>query len=302
MKVFICLSLCGIFSLVSCSKDKNLEDYRRDQIQQSISRITSVSGMYSGSVISKIDGTNLGAITLNFKAQTDIQSSSTQVYNEQTVKVSGSLSLKSLTSAEIVFNNGRYDDTTGEFQVTVPINLDGGKASKLLLAGVVNGDRWNGSIEVEGQSAFGAELDLVRNAPMSNTSAIEVGGSRLQQIKKMSYRYEGSYTSEGVELPVKMSFINSDILPEQKFYRLFSPVRTANINFDFLDFELNFLNANMDDKAGTIDGPFAFSINGTPVRATLNCIKFEENTGDFGWNCSIQTKKTVLNLHLKARR
>ncbi|MGZ3789160.1 MAG: hypothetical protein ACXVLQ_11595 [Bacteriovorax sp.] len=300
MKLFSFLSICAVFIFCGCSKDKNMEDFRRDQLGQSLARITSSSGKYSGPAISKIDGTNLGEMTLQFQGSTEIQSG--QVSSEQNATVSGTLSFKGLTSSEIVFDNGFYDDVTGNFQVTVPIAQDGGAVAKLSLVGVVSGDKWIGVIEVKGHPEFGAELKLLKNAPPSNTSAIEVGGTRLQQIKKMNYAYVGSYVVDGTTTPFRMSFINRDILPEQNFYRLFSPVRTVSVNCDFTDFELNFPSATLDDKTGTLVGRDPFDQRGNPAHANLNCAKFLEAGGDFGWDCEIQTKVTVLKLHLPVKK
>lgn len=294
MKSCILLLVLGL--VVGCSKDRNMDDFKRDQLVQNLARINSVSGAYTGSVISKLDGTNLGAITLKFQAKTDIQSS------EQRAIVSGTLSYKSLTSAEIVFDNGYYDNITGDFQVTIPITQEGGIAGKLSLSGVVANDKWNGSIEVQGQSDFGGELDLVKNAPLPNTASIEVGGTRLQQMKRLDYVYIGAYRTGTTVTPFRMTFINRDVLPEQRFYKLFSPVRNVSVNCDFTDFELNFTSAILDDKAGTIVGHDPVDQRGTPARANLFCARFDNTTEDFGWDCEIQTKVTLLRLHLNAKR
>lgn len=300
MKILSGLSLCSIILLTGCVKDKNADDYRRDQVQQMTSRITAASGSYTGSAISKIDGSNLGAMNLKFQARTDIQpSSSATVTNEQNVIVSGSLSFKSITSAEIAFDNGYYDNVSGVFQVTIPITLDGGVSSKLFLDGTVSGDKWAGSIEVTGQPKYGAALDLTRNAPTPNTSAIEVAGTRLQQIQKTNFTFAGFYDLAGEKNPIKVTFIDRNILPEQNFYKLFSPVRYININLNFIDFELNYSNAILDDQAGTLTAHDPTDEKGAPARAALNCTKYNQvNSSEFGWDCVLQTKATTLNLHL----
>jgi len=295
-----------ILLLVGCSKDKNMEEYRREKLQEKISRINSVSGTYSGPMISKIDGSNLGIITLNFQARTDIQSTIGQGINEQRATVSGSLNFKSFTSAEIVFNNGFYDDTTGDFQVSIPIVQEGGISSTLSLIGMVIENQWNGIIEVNGQPDFGGQLKLQKKTSQSQKTNIEgkigVGGIRLEQISKVNYIYEGSYLLDDISTPFKLSFINRDLLPEQHFYKLFSPVRNVSISCDFTDFELNFPNALIDDKAGTLVAQDPIDQRGNAARATISCLKFGIMSGEFGWNCQVQTRLTTLNLHLIAKK
>lgn len=287
---------------VSCAKDKNMEDYRRDQLQQSLSRINSISGSYSGAVISKLDGSNLGSINLKFQARTDVESRAGQISSEQNAIVSGSLNFRSLTNAEVVFDNGFYDDVTGDFQVTIPIVQEGGATSKLSLVGQISGDQWIGSIEVKGQPDYGGLLNLQRNAPPSSISAIEVSGTRLQQINRLGLVYIGSYKTGDQLTPFKLSFIDKDILPEQNFYKLFSPVRSVSVNCDFTDFELNFSDAILDDKMGTLVAHDPVDQRGNPARANLSCVTFDDGNNGFGWDCTIQTKVTLLRLHLAAKK
>lgn len=300
MKVLTCLSLCGLLAIVGCSKDKNLKDYNQEQAQQIISRITAVSGSYSGPANSNLaDNASLGSVTLNFKAQSYVQSSSNQ--GQQTVNVSGSLGLKSLTSAEIVFTNGTYtyDETNrgrDMLQVFIPVTI-GNKQSSLKLEGSIDGDQFSGSVEVEGYPAYGATLNLVKNAPMPTTSAIEVGGTRLQQINKMDYTYserhiENRGKDEIIEYYVKMKFKDLDILPAQKFYKIFSPLRTVSIDFGITGFVYTFENAIINDEAGTITTP----------NETLTCKKFDEPNGNFGWDCITVINGKDRRHHLAALR
>lgn len=300
-KLITVLGLCSLTVIVGCSQDKNMDDYRRDQLQESLARISSIQGSYSGVAISRLDGTNLGAIDLKFQARTDIAANSGNVTSQQNAIVSGSLSFRSLTNTEVVFDNGYYDDVTGDFQVTIAIAQSNGSTAKLSLMGQVSGNTWNGSIEVKGQPEFGAQLNLYKNAPPRNTSALEITGKRMQQMKRTDLIYEGEYTVGGANAPFRLSFVNRDILPEQNFYKLFSPVRNVNVNCDFTDFELNFSNAILDDKMGTLVGHDPTDQRGTPARANLSCVKFDKGNDDFGWDCEIMTKITTVKVHLNAK-
>lgn len=297
---YICLVVISCLYL-GCSKDKNMDDYRREELQEKISRINSVSGNYLGTMVSKLDGSYIGSVSLTFQARTDIQSSNNSVTSEQNVLVSGALSFKSLTSMEVVFNNGFYDEMTGSFQVTIPIQQNGTSDSKLYLTGNVSGNKWIGTIEAAGHPDFGGALNLTKNAKPSNTTNVQAQALRLQQLDKEKYSYVGNYVVNGENKPIKLSFINRDIMPELYFFKLFSPVRQVSINCDFTDFELNFSNAVLDDKAGTILAHDPIDQRGVAARANLSCQDFHDNeSGQFGWDCQIQTKTGILNLHLLA--
>ncbi len=300
-KIGLLLGFLSISIFIGCSKDKNMDDFRREQLHESLSRITAISGAYSGPVISKIDGSNLGLIVLKFKANTDIQSSSGRVVTDQVASVSGSINLQSVTTNEVTFDNGYYDDVTGNFQVTIPIGLSGQADARLYLAGNISGNRWIGSLEVNGQPQYGADLNLQKNAPIGNTSSIEIGGTRLEQIKRLDFRYEGSYKVDNTISALKLSFTNRDVSPNQNLYKLFSPVRLVNLNCDFSGFELNFSNANLDDTLGTLIANDPTDQQGRPARASLNCKRFELES-NFGWDCEILTRTVVLRTRLSAVR
>ena len=300
-KICLALIMSSTIILLGCGKDKNMDDFRRDQLQQSFARITSISGSYSGPVISKVDGSNLGNILLKFKASTDVQSNSGRVSNDQSVLVSGSINLKSLTTTEVSFDNGFYDDVTGNFQVTIPVTQDGGVTSKISLTGHISEDHWIGNIDVKDQEEYGASLNLTKDAPPANTSSLEVGGVRLQQMKKLDYVYEGTYKVMDSTSPFKMTFRDKDVFPEQSLYKLFSPIRQINLNCDLTQFEINFSNANLDDKNGLLVAHDPTDQLGHPVRASLVCRRFEVGS-DFGWDCEIQTKTILFKTHLVAKK
>jgi len=299
MKMMTVLGI-SLLLFVGCKEDKNMEDYRREQLEQSIARISSVSGNYSGPMISSLDGTSLGDATLKFQARTQVLSQSGGTIS-QSVSVSGSLTVKGATNSEIVFTDGFYDDISGKFQVTIPFKIEGLNDTNISIEGTVHGDSWSGTIEVLGHDEYKGVLNLLKNAPLPNSSSVEVQGTRLQQIQKMSYVYEGQYTVGGTTSPMKLTFIDKDMLPIQNIYKLFSPVRTIAVNIDFTDFELYFNNAIINDHEGTLKAGSSIDQRGNNANTTLDCTKFEVPTG-FGWNCKIQTKVEKINVRLNAKR
>ena len=83
---------------------------------------------------------------------------------------------------------------------------------------------------------------------------------------------------------------------------MFSPVRQVNVNFDFTGLELNFPNAVLDDKTGTLVGHDPVDQQGKSAQGTLNCVKFDDGHGLFGWNCAIQLKSIVINAALSPKK
>ena len=115
------------------------------------------------------------------------------------------------------------------------------------------------------------------------------------------YLFEGLYKVNDVVSPFKLSFTNRDVLPEQVLYKLFSPVREVSVNCDLGGFELNFSNAILDDNLGTLVAHDPTDQQGRPARANLSCKNFQDGT-DFGWDCVVQTKVSILRTHLIAKK
>lgn len=306
MKVSNSLLIMSVLSvlLIGCGKDQNLEDHQRSLLQAKIAQLNAHAGDYTGFAISKLDSSNLGAIKLYFKAATDVQASSATMSNTQTVTAGGSLTYRSLTTSEIQFSNGTYDDVTGDFQVTIPVTQENGIVANLYIHGQISGDQWNGSIEVLGQPEYGATLNLVKNQPMSNTTNLEVGGARMEQIRKTSTtHYSADYIDEDPithakeTYKVSLNFNNNNSSPQLSFFKLFSPINYANVEFDFGPLKARFANVILDDKLGTIDGHNPIGQDQKPINANLHCVQF--GTTVYGYDCSFQTTGGNFIVHLK---
>jgi hypothetical protein len=295
------LSIFSMF-LIGCSKDQNLTDFQRKQLQDSTSRLNAVSGNYKGIAVSKIDNSNLGTISLNFKATTDVQASSTSATNIQIVTVGGLLTYSGPSSAEVSFSNGTYDEVTGVFKVIIPITQNKIVIGKISLDGIISGDQWNGTIEASGQTDFGATLNLTKNPAQSNTSKLEVSGTRLEQIKKSSLNYKGAYQLDNQAYRASLSFLNLFATSELVLFKIFSPIRQVQTVLDLDGFQAVFPAATIDDKMGTLDGYDAVDLKGTPFRATLHCDKYDngKNSG-FGYICNFQSPTTTLTLIMSAQ-
>lgn len=281
----LCRALClsSLLLAFGCAKDKNMDDYERDQIQQNLARINAVQATYIGPVRSNFDGGNLGIMSLSFKASTDIQSNSGRTTNGQKVSVSGSLKLQSLTPIEVTFNNGSYDDVNGHFVVSIAIPNEN---KSIVLDGTITENRWRGTIEVTGQSKFGAYLDLEKNAPPSNTQGLEIGGTRLEEIRNLNYKYVGNYKIDNKILPFILSFTNRNVLPEQELFKLFSGARQVSVKCDLTAFEVKFTNAIIDDTNGTLIA------NNTADGSNLMCNKFQDGE-NFGWICDFASLRSI---------
>jgi hypothetical protein len=297
-KLISIVGFCSITLIVGCAKDKNMDDLRREQLQESLSRIDSISGTYSGTAVSNLDSTTLGGIDLKFQASTYVQSTGS-VSNQQSVTISGTIGFKSISNAEIPFTSGTYDDETGRFQVTL-FNIDGTTKS-LSLIGQISGDTWDGKIEVSGETAFGAQLHLTKNAPLSTSSSMESGGIRLKQLNRTRYVFEGEFNNDGKNSVVQMSFSNHST-PSQNFANIFSSTHDETVTINFFKYEASF-DATINDKLGSFEGRNGIDHTGVSIRnSSLNCSKFDNGNSDFGWDCEMKTKVKVIKLHLTAKQ
>lgn len=295
------LSFCSVLLLTGCGKDKNMDDYNRDQNEQNIARIESISGSFTGAVVSKIDGKSLGEMSLTYKART---SGSGGDASKQATLISGSVNIQGLESSEVAFDNGSYDEQASgdNFHVTI----GEGTTTKISLNGRIIDNHWVGTIEVTGQSAYGATLNLLKNAPQSSAQAIEVSGTRLEQIKRGNITYSDIYKYNNKNLQVSMNFINKTITAEQTLVKLLSPVRLVDVSLDFSIVKFKFSNVTLDDKIehGTLksNDDVAIDDSGVPAAAKLECQKFDDGSDHFGWQCVVSFQSKIYNLHLTAAK
>lgn len=285
-------------SMFGCAKDKNMQDYQSDQVQQQMAKINAVAGVYSGEAVSNLDSTVLGAIQLNFRPNTVVQAgNTTNVNTTQSVVVSGQVSLTGLYNASVSFNNGTYNDLTGEFQVTIPVTLlDKTTKKNIDLVGHISNGQFIGSLSTDDIEKYQANLTLTRNAQPTNVDKLEPSGTRIQQIKRTSpgFNYIGDRNKGSETVQARLFFVNKDNLPEQQFYKLISPTRLVDVNIDMNPWIINLPNSTIDDNLGTIEGSNA--------AVGLHCDHFGNTKEEAnGYDCTVTSNRVPVLIHFLAQ-
>lgn len=294
----VCVAVATSF-MVGCAKDKNMQDYQSEQVQQQVAKINAVAGTYSGEAISNLDSTSLGAIKLNFKPNTVIQAgNSTNVNTSQTVTVNGQINIAGLTSASVSFNNGNYNDITGDFQATIPVTMLDKSTKNIDLIGHISGDQFTGTLSVDGVINYQANLSLTKNAAAPNVDKLEIAGARIQQIKKTSStsRYIGERNKGTETVQAQLYFVSKDNLPEQQLYKLISPKRMIDVNLNMNNKDswiINLPNSTIDDSLGTIEG--------SNTSVGLHCDRFDNGKSGYGFDCTVTSNLKPVTIHFMAQ-
>lgn len=293
-KTILSMMLLTLISMISCSKDKNLVDYNREQYQNSLSVISAISGTYNGEAISMQDGSSLGAVTLVLQPKTNVRLSSTDVTGQSTVTVSGTISIAGLNSSKLDFSTGCYNENSGKFNVDIPVKDANGTDSVISLDGKVANGSWSGTIEVSGQSQFAATLDLSMNAPALSKSKLSMVGLHMAEMKQLEMAYTGTITINDHTRNIRLSFANQTTTLAQKILNLFSGSHAIPVVFDFGAFKLTYFNAIYEESTRELNGSWPLDEKGQKISSNLYCLK----TNDSGWDCDFSANAMTYKLHL----
>ncbi|RYZ95887.1 MAG: hypothetical protein EOP11_24240, partial [Proteobacteria bacterium] len=116
-------------ALVGCGKDKNLEEYQRDKLQQNLGLYKSVEGTYSGIVRSKTDNRVIGAMQISLTAQTRNKPSNDGQLSIGSPVLVGNVQFLDQDIINVVAPDGFYDPNTGLYNSQIEITRTAGGAT-----------------------------------------------------------------------------------------------------------------------------------------------------------------------------
>jgi hypothetical protein len=263
-------SLFAVFflslALVGCGKDKNLEDYQRDKLQQNLGLYKSKEGIYSGIVRSKLDGRVIGAMQISFSAQTKTRPSNDGQLSLGSPILVGNVQFLDKNVINLVAPEGFYDPNSNLYHADIPISRggaggggsSGGGAGDAGGSGGANGNPGNfgnspvtpnGTALTENVTISGQLLQETLVGEVQSQNYPEYGGrfeltrnggdlrSLLAQVRPGDRRHEEEDASKVTSFTGTTLFrnaSNSDAQPARAA-RIVLTRQTYNTSEDFLD-------------------------------------------------------------------
>ncbi len=264
MKKLLVLGIT-LLTLASCT-DKNVDDYRRDRVNQNYAKAKAKEGLYRGLLILDRDGTNLGEVALEIKASMTTKENPEGTGTETHAVILGKISHQSAT---LLFNQGTYDDATGTIVFTM--TLQEGKVLKVF--GTITGNKIKASIVANDLYHYGATMELVKDAPPTTTP-----DSTPPPILTME-KYVGKLGDIDVVMTLQLSYDN----PAQNFYYLFVSNRTVQVSLDFKDFRIGTDAGNLELDTQKLTATFIATSGGDSYKNKFDCNRIDKDT----WSCSL---------------
>jgi hypothetical protein len=264
--------------LGGCAKDRTIDDWRREQVQQEEAAIAAVTGDYRGTLVSDADNSLIGLAKIHFKTNRRSSQSTSTPGAEQQAVLQGVITITGTSPMTLAFDNGSFDRAANQFNVQATVPGRG----EIELKGTFADGKVVGSIEATNFPDQGGRFELIKDGPEASVQGLR---TRVEQADKFlfnEYSATGNFR-EGPAAPVKMAILRQRNLEEQNFMDVFLPTRTVEatitINNDPFS-SADFKNAVWDSRTKHLEGDY----QADRMSVRLICDERTVNGGE-GWYC-----------------
>ncbi len=290
--------LVGVFVLSACGRDYNLDDYKREQLQESLAKMQQADGVYSGLATSRLDGSTLGALNIQVTTNTNVlnpgdQSDPTAQPNlEITVSFTGPAG----ADATVVFENGLFHPSLGgTIQAEKALSPStNGTTRAVDIRGNISNGQFQGLIYSKDSPDYGMTFNLALNGP----SATALLKNRRLSVEKFATQQNfvgktifARNVREPVVLILTKPTASSPSIDE--FIDLLEPTQPLIATLNYGNGALLPFNVVFDERTGEITGT-------TPVSAlfagqtgsnviTLHCSELDRMKA---FDCQLTTDAT----------
>ena len=247
-------ALSALVLMSSCAKDKNLDDFKAQQFHTDMVQLQQANGYYTGLLISKKDGTNLGAIGVNYEAKTAVLNSGDQTKASAQPIMTSSVDFVGATRMQIVATNAYYEPNSGQIQTEIAV-LRGTVTNTIVLNGTLNKDSGSivGTIEDKGYPTQGATFVLVKNGQGLDDIIAQnkVSAKPVAVLQGVTYVGETDFQDKlHTVKPVKMILLKTETTSQDDFLTLLSPVNPVTMTMNYGQSALiTFTGANWDTQS-----------------------------------------------------
>lgn len=290
--------------LVACGKDRDAQDYKNDLLSKSLAKLQAVQGSYSGYVISKKDGSNMGAMKVTLTAKTKVTQGSDQSGSTAQAVLAVNVDFQGISKMAVVAQDSYFDSERGHFQTDIPIvlrNSQGQFENKTVtISGVVAGEHLVGELQGFEFPEYGAKIDLNKQ-----NISLEALAKRVPPVNG-GFSNGGfigvTHFARGVTKNVLMVLSKPNTTSEVDFYNLFSPVKPVQITLNYgQDAQINFSNGNWDQRVGKLTGQAKLTQvsegpNGTSISQSVDISLICEVASGNGFACKVQASNAVGNV------
>lgn len=264
-----------------CAADHTLDDWRRDQLNEELSRLAPIAGTYRGTLTAPDSETPIAAMELRFTPKIRaIPGGPSEKASAQPVLSAKLLFDDRNQRLALASSDGFFDPQTGRFELTLQLRRKSGRMEEIAIGGSLQEDRLDGTLEVTGAGEAAGSFRLTRQAESSGSLA-EV--ARKLQVKPWTSvpalapggELNGiTRFSSGEERESRLVVLDPETQPEDAFLNRFAPLRVVQMT-------LNFGNSLKLVHEGAIWDERTRSLSGRSGEITSECLLDDAGL----WHC-----------------
>jgi hypothetical protein len=296
MKVFSLILMLAFTAVLlqGCGKDRNLDDFKKEQLQKNLSEYKSAEGTYTGYLTSKKSGLNMGAVSVNLRAAYNTDPGQDESGSNATPTIITSLEFQGTSRLQVATDKSYYNADSGQFQATFLIlqyDTSGHSTSySILLTGSLHGGQLTGALTALNYENYGA------------TFALSTGSKSIDQLAQDKKPQDavfagGTYTGEtdfqsGDVKPLNVIFLKPATNSDTDFLNLFLPVKPFEVTLNYGGGALvKFSDSVWDQRVGKLTG------HSQLTKSSLNPdgTKAPDQIVDLSLTCDLQDSQTDLN-------
>lgn len=280
-KSIVYLGLAAV-ALVSCAKDKTLQEYEREKLNTNLALYQSVAGSYTGVVSAKEDEQVLGAMELTLRAETQVNPGGNGDTASGTPILVGNIRFLDENVIPLTAPIGYYDPSTGAYSAEIRINKTGDGVKVVNLTGNLANGSLQGEIATRDFPGSGGKFQLIRGGKNIYDLLKEARPERpndsngSRQVR--AFLGNTDFQQAEVRKAVRIVLLQPIKGNEEDLLDLIDPIKKVQVSFNYSQtLNLLFSNATYDIRQGTLNGQRSIILNGQTQEMTLDCLNQEGN-------------------------
>jgi len=278
-------------SIIGCTGDKDLADFRKQQQQQAQGRNAAANGLYVGPVVSVLDRSAFGKVTMYVHADSSLQNSSDNLNSEKKAVITGWLRYEGLVSSQVPFTTAFYDPDSGDFSATVIAQDEAQVNQQIDVRGNIQHGSFVGSVYMDSYPEYALKTVLNVNANQTEAS-VDASSIRRAQISSDTQSYSGSLTHGNTNVTAVLKIGLPRQAAKVKLLRILNPTRLVNVSADlgFGAGPMPFTGSDtiLDDTTNTLSGSTTITTSGVVYPVTMICERISPSQG---WHCTFNQGK-----------
>ena len=265
-----------------CAQDRSANDFKKQQAQEQLAKITAPVGRYSG-VLTDSNGNPLGAIQISLVAKLVAQNSSDGSSGTAAPSLVGYIDYLNETSpVSFVTDTSNFDETTGNYTAKILISVNNNGATNTqtinLSTRIHNGVMSGGTIQSATSSSHILNFNLVKNgAPLSEVAAkVHDKASSADPAANQVSSYLGTtnFKASGSSKPVHLLILKPRKGTAEDFLNLVIPIKAVTVSLNYGGAaQIIHTNSSLDLRANSLTGTGSLNLSpGAGSSTTQNTV------------------------------